>query len=120
MRSMLKKMPLKFQRNLLRVYGDQVTPNQGVPLLDQLLLTVEEQRDFDSFASPNTRPKGKTPLWKVSQENPQVYPRTQPQPLNNQVQPVVHTVAPMLFIQLLNQWLNLHYHKHRYRLRLAY
>ena len=32
-------------------------------------------------------------LRKPSQENPQVYPRTQPQPLNNQVQPVLHSAA---------------------------
>ena len=62
MRSILKKSS-KFQRNLLKGQDDQ-----REPLLDQLLLTMDEQRGFDSFASPNTRPKGKTPLWKVSQE----------------------------------------------------
>ena len=66
---------------------DEDTSHQGDPEIDQLLaeaeeqqlLKAEEQQDFDSFASLIiTLPRGKTPLWKVSQENPQVYPRAQP------------------------------------------
>ena len=43
-------------------------------------MTEEEQRDFDSFAiaSPSVQgKKGKTPLWKASQENPKIYSQAQ-------------------------------------------
>ena len=56
--------------------------DQGNPDLDQLMLTAEEQCDLDSFdlASPSVSlPRGKTPLWKVSQENPKFYSQAQPQ-----------------------------------------
>ena len=54
--------------------------HQGDPNLTQPVMTEEEQRDYDSFAlaSPSVQyKKGKTPLWKVSQENPQFYSQAQ-------------------------------------------
>ena len=73
----------------------------------------EEQPDFDSFAlaSPSVSlPRGKTPLWKVSQENPKFYSQaqtqaqqptlyTQAQPIRTQAQPLlnqaqIHAQAP--------------------------
>ena len=65
--------------------------HQGEPLLVQLLLFAEEQRDYDSVASPSGMtlqsphlPITKTPLWKVSQENPQIILWPQLQMLNHQ------------------------------------
>ena len=55
--------------------------NQGDPNLDQLMLTEEEQKHFESFALalPSLSvQKGKiNPLWKVSQENTKFYSQAQ-------------------------------------------
>ena len=55
----------------------------GDPNLSQFLITEEEQREFDSFNDHNEDAmslqykKGKTPLWKVSQENTKFYSKAQ-------------------------------------------
>ena len=55
---------------------------EGIPNLTQLVLTEEEQRDFESFALASRSvsqkgKKGKPPLWKVSPENPKFYSQAQ-------------------------------------------
>ena len=54
--------------------------HQRNPNLSQLVLTEEELRDFDSFNEASTNfhsKKGKTRLWKVSQENTKFYSQAQ-------------------------------------------
>ena len=56
---------------------------QGDPNIGQFMLTEGEQGDFDTFALAwlsvflQKGRKGKTPLWKVSQENPNFYSKAQ-------------------------------------------
>ena len=53
--------------------GEDPELDQGDPYLDQLMLTEEEEKDFESFTLASLRVKRGTALWKVSQENLKFY-----------------------------------------------
>ena len=70
--------------------------DQGNPKLDHSILTAEDQPDLNSFAltSPSVSlPMDKTPLSKVSQENPEFYSQAQTQAHLHQTQPTINTQA---------------------------
>ena len=74
--------------------SEEEASQQGEPFLDQLLLSAEEQLDFDCFASPPSfrtiqHSKVQTPIRARSQVNPQMTPLAQPQ----RAQPQAHTKA---------------------------
>ena len=56
---------------------EELSEAPGDPQLENLMMTEEEQRDFEAFtlASPNAR-RGKT-SWKASQENTKFYAQAQ-------------------------------------------
>ena len=62
--------------------SEQDVPDLATPELDQLVLTAEEQQDFDSFALASwnmAHSRSKAPLWKFSEEDPKVYSQAQTQ-----------------------------------------
>ena len=68
--------------------SEQEGPHSGTPELDQLMLTAEEQMDYESFtlASPSVT---MAPLWKFAEENPTgSQARPQAQTMNVQAQPL--------------------------------
>ena len=53
--------------------SEQDVPDLATPELDQLVLTAEEQQDFDSFALASwsmAHSRSKASLWKFSEEDP--------------------------------------------------
>ena len=58
--------------------SDQEGTDSGTPILNQLLISAEEEQlDYDSFPSPTVT---KTPLWKFAEETPsgcQTRPKSQ-------------------------------------------
>ena len=80
--------------------SEQEGPDSQTPELDQLILTAEEQMDYDSFAlaSPSVT---NTPFLKFAEESPsssqstsfQISDRPQAQTVTNQAQPLISTPA---------------------------
>ena len=77
----------------------------GDPKLSQFLITEEDQREFDSFndhnedAMSSQYEKGKTPLWKVSQENTKFYSKAQ---MTRHSEPTSQTVQSNDQVPILN------------------
>ena len=80
--------------------SDQEGLVSGTPELKQLVLTVEEQLDYDSFPTP-TCSVTKAPLWRFAEETPSGS-KTQPksQTATTQAQPITSNSAKPLGSQM--------------------
>ena len=90
--------------------SEEEDPNlyHGDPNLSQFLITEEEQREFHSFNDHNEDAmrsqykKGKTPLWKVSQENTKIILKARRHVILNLLARLARLMIRFLFLTTRN------------------